>query len=488
MQLRRAPLLYCVVSYLLCRTSSANPEIWEEDSSLIVDATLANLRSAKNTTHCTEWKDCDSCNSARWCHWCGESKGCHVQGSAYGCARGETCHIAPPNNDTCLAHETCADCSLHSSLCHWCAHDNACHLIGSFYGCLRGVDCYDISHCKRSVPEKLPDESISFRIIPIILALVLSCVVMCCATLCCCAVSFTKDAYDDLVADVTTPLLFDPQEQLVETTAEETNDNDIAIVDNEEPEEGNDQEQPNEALNEEDVEPQMEADDMEQQPQQEQSVATRSIPANTPTRRRPGRTIHRLYNACVIGYVVSMIGVSFVSYGILKFFPEAPENSICNDAIAWKSIVDAMAHRSVAANFQLLASIQNPNYLDVAVDMGKGSFYHKNDYIGSFEIPPVTIQARSITDLLITAQFAPEKWQSLSIGAEYYAGTLVLTVDSQVTIRMPNLFNYKFTASVEGLAVNVNQAADRHLCACPTWSDAKTKVPAWLEEPYEVSG
>jgi hypothetical protein len=489
--------------------------------------TAAGASANTNTTHCTDHTDCQSCNAASWCHWCGSTKGCHVQGSASGCGWGESCASTPPspapapapspaNNDTCLAHSSCADCAVYSRWCHWCAHDNACHLIGSFYGCVRGVDCYDITHCKRVVPEPMHNNEVDddegpfalpeLRLIPSIVAAVLAAVTLCCATLCCCAVRFTKDAYNDLVRDVTatTPLLLnnndDDDDMADQQHYTSTSIDEPVVSSTEVPEE--------EAPAEHEVTdgPAAEQDDPEQDPpdppdaEEEPAVApssphrttrraaatarTRTNTRPPPPRRPPHRIIHRLYNVCVGCYCVTLLAVAATSIAIIKYFPQPPEYSICNDAVAWQSIVDAMAHMNVAADFELLASIQNPNYLDVQVIAGSGSLYHKNDFVGSFVIPAITIQRRSITDLLVTATFAPDKWKALSIGAEYYAGTLMLTLDSQVTIRIPMLMGYTFTVTVKDLLVDINQAADRHLCACPTWSDARTPrqppLPLWL--------
>jgi hypothetical protein len=492
--------------------------------------------SNKNVTHCVDHTDCQSCNAASWCHWCGISKGCHVQGSTSGCAWGETCPgppspPTPANNDTCLAHASCADCAVYSRWCHWCAHDNACHLIGSFYGCVRGVDCYDITHCQRAVPEPMDEVNEGpfvvpeLRPIPTIIAGVLTALIMCCATCCCCAVRVTKEAYNDLVRDVTdtTPLLLSSNEDMavVDDLHQHTTTATTTIVSEEAPEETvvvpavTAAEEDDPVAAEQDLEETAHRQEEEDAPADEAlaaaspprrstgrstgrstrraaagaTTATRQSTTTTTTtttirphvRRSPRRTIHRLYHACVGCYCLTLLAVLTTSFVIIKYFPQPPAYSICSDAVAWQSIVEAMAHLSVAADFQLLASIENPNYLDVDVVAGGGSFYHKNDFVGSFQIPAnTTIQRRSITDLLITATFAPDKWKALSIAEEYYAGTLMLTLDSQVTIRIPILFDYTFTVTVKDLLVDINQAADRHLCACPTWSDTRTPVPRWM--------
>jgi hypothetical protein len=79
----------------------------------------------------------------------------------------------------------------------------------------------------------------------------------------------------------------------------------------------------------------------------------------------------------------------------------------------------------------------------------------------------------SVTDLMIIAHFSPEKWSALSISAEYYRGKLILDVDVQVSARVPALYDYTVSTELNGLVVHVNELSDRHLCACPDWSQTR---------------
>lgn len=112
---------------------------------------------------------------------------------------------------------------------------------------------------------------------------------------------------------------------------------------------------------------------------------------------------------------------------------------------------------------------------------GKGSFRHDGAFVGTFDIPPVTATAMSVTDMMIIAHFSPERWSALSISAEYYRGKLILDVDVAVSVRVPALFDYSISTKLENLEVHVNEMSDRHLCQCPDWSEAKNNTPpAWL--------
>lgn len=197
-----------------------------------------------------------------------------------------------------------------------------------------------------------------------------------------------------------------------------------------------------------------------------------------PVHRRPPRrnAMHRLYNACVCTYILTVAMVLLCSMAAIYYFPKKPIYNICNDSVAWQSLMDSMTSMKATAEFEILASIYNPNPLDVSLDMGKGSFSHNGALVGTYEIPSVTVAGMAVTDMLIVASFSPEKWQALSIAAEYYRGTLVLSVDAEASIRIPVLADYIFPFSMSGLVVHVNDMSDRSLCFCPTWSDASNKT------------
>ena len=195
----------------------------------------------------------------------------------------------------------------------------------------------------------------------------------------------------------------------------------------------------------------------------------------SPTTTRPQQrrfvAMQRLYITCMGCYVCNILFIGFVAYLSIHYFPQKPIYNICNDSVAWKSLIDSMTSFKATAEFQILASVYNPNALDVALDMGKGSFSHNGDMVGTYEIPPTLIASQAITDLLIVARFTPEKWQALSITAEYYSGNLVLHVNADASIRIPALFDYTISTSLQDIVVHVNALSDRHLCSCPTWSD-----------------
>lgn len=473
-------------------------------------------------TSCAGNDVCVDCNHAVGCHWCSHDDSCHAIGSVHGCTFGASCDSGNDDNnknntDTsgCLQHKTCSDCALSSKLCHWCGHDNACHAIGSVYGCVTGVDCYSNERCHRKVPEALNKHDFTFTqmgFLPMMLVILVGSCLFCCLSSCFCVASGVKGAYDDLADLATTdhrrydgddlvalgePLL------MVQSTENEPVATDGDSDNAREPTQGQvDTEQPlnvTDEANEDQLSPETEETplvegqennpiatgyvqlcDMFHTPAGQQPELVLAPPRHSIRSRQP-RHMQRLYNMCVVMYILLTTLVVGLVVAAIRYYPKAPVYNICNDSVAWKSLIDSMASMKVSADFELLASISNPNHFDVALDMGKGSFTHDHAFVGTFEIPPVTAKAMSITDMMIIASFSPDKWDALSLTAEYYRGKLVLAVDAEATIRVPVLADYSFTTTVKNMKVRVNEMADRSLCACPTWNEPKKIYLAGIE-------
>jgi len=163
---------------------------------------------------------------------------------------------------------------------------------------------------------------------------------------------------------------------------------------------------------------------------------------------------------------------------MIYYYPKIPQYSICNDSLAWKSLVEAVASMKMQADIDILASVQNPNSLTVALVKGHGTFSHRGTMVGTFEVPSTESAAMTITDVMVKATFTPDKSQAISLAAEYFEGNLVLDIDSVATFRIPFLSNYTFDASFKNIHINVADPylSNRKLCACPKWSDVKNKT------------
>ena len=440
--------------------------------------------SGKNQTDtsCGGHKSCTECStSSSWCHWCGHDKTCHEIGSAYGCFEGTTCanKTQPHKEDKgCGVHTNCGECAVSSVGCHWCASDNACHAVGSIYGCISGVDCYSNDRCRRQEPT--PIKTMTFQemgFMPILVVFLLGSICFCCSTLGFCVAGGVKGAYDDLVEAATSnssqiqqQQQQQQQQQLLLASASAAA---VEIVENHESFENTPSDDT--PLLSEDIES---ASDY--------NLMTYVDPRHPPmhpyqiryTRSRGSKHMNCLFNACRACYVINVLTILAFVIGSIRYYPKIPQYNICNDSIAWKSLVDSMTSMSIEGSFEILASVMNPNHFDVAVDMGRGTFKHNGADVGTFVMPPTVISAMSITDLTIIASFTPEKWEALSLSAEYYRGTLAFTIDAQYMIRVPVLFDYSKEADLSNMYVKVNDPnlKDRHLCACPNWDDIKNKT------------
>lgn len=505
-----------------------------EDSSEIEDPEVMTP-SVWTYTKCTEHASCKECDMALGCHWCKKDSACHAKGSIHGCSWGVTCDADDDHHHKedkgCAAKRNCRDCSLTNS-CHWCAHDNACHRLGSRYGCLSGVDCYSNDRCMRKQPEALAENSAaSIGIIPIIVLAIFGCCMCCCTSSCFFVASGVKGAYDDL-ADIASTNnnrgeTLDSDATLREPLIPPTADAEISVEatgnreEEERPGETEEGEADLEAEGEQnsDSPPADEAVDgateADGSAPNESATTDRQSPTTTtedrqrnsgtgyvnfsdlltvsrsgeeqntvPPRRsiRPRRPRHmqRLYNVCTVCYLLSLVLIGSILFAAVRFYPRVPFYNICNDAVAWKSIIDNFASAHPAADIQILGSLSNPNHIDVVLDVGKGSFYHNDAFVGTFDIPPVTVKGMSITDFMIVAHLAPDKWDALSLSKEYYQGHLVLSVDTQLTVRVPALANYRFSTEAKGMQVYVNELSDRSLCACPTWDEPNSTVPIFM--------
>ena len=81
-----------------------------------------------------------------------------------------------------------------------------------------------------------------------------------------------------------------------------------------------------------------------------------------------------------------------------------------------------MASIKISASFDLLISVYNPNRFEVDLRDGHGQFKHYDQYVGSFDIPEGKITAKAISDIVVKVTFTPDKWDALSLTAEYYEG------------------------------------------------------------------
>jgi hypothetical protein len=329
--------------------------------------------------------------------------------------------------------------------------------------------------------------------IPLIGIASIALILTCCFSLCYCVASSVKGAYDDLhaasiersesVDDLEEPLIVRQtpmssiQERSVETPPENVNTNEVITEQTE---------LLNTSTAEASSDPRTEASayitaasgrSTDSIMEGSQVVFSRRYRASP----RRSRHMQRLFGLCTSCYVVQLALIGAFVYGSIRYFPKQPVYNICNDAVAWKSLIDSVTSLKPSADFEILGSISNPNHLTVALEGGHGSFTHDGAFVGTFDIPPFQAKAMSISDFMIIAHLLPEKWEALSLAAEYYRGKLVLHIDTHISVRVPALGGYTFDADVKDMVVNVNELSDRSLCACPDWSHSRNKSRPLLE-------
>jgi hypothetical protein len=184
------------------------------------------------------------------------------------------------------------------------------------------------------------------------------------------------------------------------------------------------------------------------------------------------KRIKCFYNVCLVYYIISIItAVAFTSLSIY-YFPKVPEFNVCSDEFAWNSIIDSLTSLKVEASFQVLSSVKNKNHLGIELDRVGGSFYHNGEDVGTFSMETTTIEANSITDVLVTCSVRPDKWEALGLVSDYYRGKLQFVINVNGYVKIKGI-RYSFPIQVKDVMVRVSDASmdDRHLCHCPDWKD-----------------
>lgn len=354
-----------------------------------------------------------------------------VQGGAYG--------------DPCSAHLDCKACAASSYTCHWCG-DNSCHAVGSPYGCLVGTSCYDNDQCQRPAPEYTGYGAPPLAAILGVL-LVGGSIMMCGVYTVLLARDYAKAArgengdrrdYYSALGDSS-----DDEEYTRPSAPLPPTDN------------GTDSKKP--------LRP----------------VSMRHLRVATPrshTTRPRGYLATRVYSFArlVCGLILFMTAVCAAI--VLAFAPRTPLVNVCNTQFDWGSIVHSMKKLAVEADFQILVSIENPNYLDVNIHGGVAVFRHKHVEVGQMVLDPFTAVAGHISDILFTVAFDGKTWDELGLGVEYATGELAFLLDATVTasVGYRGHSTFPFTFSISNYYIKVANATayDRSLCHCADMSQA----------------
>ncbi|KAL9186663.1 hypothetical protein ACHAXT_005901 [Thalassiosira profunda] len=427
---------------------------------------------------CYSHQTCSECYAASsTCHWCAKDQACHAKPA--GCGIGASCQPEPPANNTCFAHQNCTSCTASSWGCHWCASDEKCHAVGSIHGCSAGANCYAIDRCQRVEPERMADAGGTFSkasfqgvgpaakgVLGVLMGLIL-----CCSTMCFGAATFVKGAVDDLVGE---PVELVEDGMLIQGgTPGETvefaqrDELEIPLMQNDDAEKAEE--------GESDEKEESEVDNLQRSSSAamrsgQASVARSRISLSSRRATPRGSSIKRMYGACQLCYLFTVITTVILFIVGMSYAPRQPVTNVCTNQLVWKSIVEGMASLKMSASFDLLISVSNPNRFEVDLSNGAGQFHHDGEYVGSFDIPEGRIADQSVSDIVVKVTFTPDKWQALSLTSEYYQGKLRFILGGHAHVRIPAL-GYGFQAKFDDIMVNANDPSldDTHLCACPGW-------------------
>jgi hypothetical protein len=350
------------------------------------------------------------------------------------------------------------------------------------HGCAAGVNCYAIDRCQRLEPESFEAggtfSSASFKGVgPVAWALVwiMFGLIFCCSTCCLGGVTLLKGAVDDLVRGqpemVEDGVVVDSGYRRLlemEKEGEERDSLEIALLKNGPHDEKEDAKNVDGAMN--GSRGKSEMDLIRTDAQSVTNLSRLSIPTMY-QQPKSGGQINRMYLACQMCYIFTLLTTLVLSITALSYAPRHPEYNVCTDELAWKSIVEGMTALKMSASFDLLISVYNPNRWEVDLFQGVGQFHHDGEYVGSFTIPEGQISPQAISDIVVKVTLTPDKWSALSLTSEYYQGTLKFTVGGHSHVKIPGLGNYQFDAKFDDIVVNVNDPSmdDTHLCACPGW-------------------
>lgn len=400
--------------------------------------------------------------------------------------------VIPPKKQTCEMQGNCTSCLLHSSMCQWCDSSTSCHHVLSWHGCWHSAKCYTNKKCHREIPEPARDYP---RKIPHWVTTILT--------------AFSLVLFGFLTCTYASVSSFHHAYQDILNIRNKNNENETTETSDENNKKDDKQDQTNTKTNnlqspqwanatsspldqcEENHDEMTQPLLLEDQPfiddQNKEEEGGYHLDENKNNdeltgdeaakkkkkRRMTSRGKNCLFGMCTLLYVLAVVFILFFSSFVVWIFPQMPQLNICSDEFAWKSIIESVENMQLQASFGILMSVHNPNRFALSMKNFNGKFHHNGNEIGSYKIESTTFAAMSITDVTMTCSFSPEKWEAVKLAADYYRGNLVLQVNAQGTIQLSQ--NVAIPINMGDMSVNATNynMDDRHLCACPKWSDAK---------------
>lgn len=169
------------------------------------------------------------------------------------------------------------------------------------------------------------------------------------------------------------------------------------------------------------------------------------------------------------GFPVLLLGLLIAFIIALLMFPHTPEYSLCNRNIQWSTILSNLATKlTLAADVDLQFSIYNPNRFSIHLSHVGAKVLYQEQVVATSHAYNTTLQAGSIVDVIVTANFAPSTFLAYSMLQDHLQSKLMLDVfldlDSDVLIRDKSVYALNTTFVYHDL--DADSAADRQYCKC----------------------
>jgi LEA14-like dessication related protein/cbb3-type cytochrome oxidase subunit 3 len=356
----------------------------------------------------------------------------------------------------CNARPNCTSC-IQSYSCHWCGSSEGCHSKGSIYGCFWGTDC--TAECFRTEPEKIGYGPFPVRNVMIFVSVSVAVllIILCCFYGCCYFYQrrLNKRRNQQAESIDLTPFIGRNSNSTVVQTRTTTLRNPSTL---------NDSNSSNRTV-----------------------ISISGGGGNSPVLERnfdenrewtiTGNnqlSLKRLYRSswftrfcrCMCSVTVLAI-VLFIIMGIY-FFPSLPGYSICSKKIEYTSVLEAIVNTNNPVIIDLHTAIYNPNRFEVHVNKLDATVLYAGIDIGSGSISNVVLNAGSINDLMVAANFYPSKSLAASILPQHLAGKLIIDVNLRFSTNVW-LFNHNLggvNTSYTVRDINVDEAGGTEYCKC----------------------
>lgn len=182
--------------------------------------------------------------------------------------------------------------------------------------------------------------------------------------------------------------------------------------------------------------------------------------------RRIPRCVSILRCCAVLASVVGVLATVLV----LVYYPVVPDYSLCNDKVAWGSLLRGLVTALKAqGTAEFHVAVWNPNRYDLTVKSMLATVFFRGVAVGSASVgEDFELRAGHVNDLTFVARMDTTLSTASSMLAQYLAGSLLvdLNLDLETQVAWFDRTLYAANASFPILGVNVTSGSERHLCRC----------------------